>query len=115
MGPLAQYGAVGVVAGLLLLLIIGLFKTFVDNAIKTNAELQRQNHEMQSATLQALNGIRAELTATKTDVVHAVGALKAELSTDIRELDHTVSNMFNELSSVTGGSRGYAVGKPPRR
>ena len=116
LGPLAQYGAVGIVAGLLLLLVIGLFKTFVDNALKSNAELQKQNFEMQSQNLIALNGIKAELTATKTEVVGAVAAMKNELSGDIRELDHTVSNMFNELSAITGGSRGYAINKPvPRR
>ena len=101
LGPLAQYGAVGVVAGLLLLLIVGLFKTFVDNALKSNADLQRQNFDMQQKTLEALNGIRADLTG-----------LRNELSTDIRELDHTVSNLFNELSAVTGGSRGYAINRP---
>jgi hypothetical protein len=103
---LNQYGAVGTIAAALLILVIVLFKSFVDNALKSNGELQKQNFEMQQKNLEALNGIRADLTALKT-----------ELSTDIRELDHTVANMFNELSSVTGGSRGYAVGRPtlPKR
>lgn len=105
LGPFAQYGAMGLVGGVLLLVVVGMFKTFVDNAIKSNAELQKQNFDMQLQTLTALNGIRTAVTEMKT-----------ELSTDIRELDHTVANMFNELSSVTGGSRGYAIGaRPPKR
>ena len=116
LGPLAQYGAVGIVAGLLLILVLGLFKTFVNNMIKSNAELQKQNFDMQMMTLTALNGIKTEVTAAKTEIVTAVSTMKAELSTDIRELDHTIANMFNELSALTGGSRGYALGaRPPKR
>lgn len=101
LGPFQQYGAMGVVAGLMLLLMVGIFKVLVNNVLKTNTDLQQQNFEMQKQTLNALNAIKTEVTAMKT-----------ELSTDIRELDHTVSNMFNELSAVTGGSRGYVIGKP---
>lgn len=102
LGPLAQYGAVGVILAAVLGVGLIMFRQFVNNMIESNRELSKQNFEMQLQNLKALNGIE-----------HAVTAMKTELSTDIRELDHTVSTMFNELSSVTGGSRGYAVGKQP--
>ncbi len=105
LGPLAQYGAVGVILAAVLCAGLIMFRQFVNNMIESNRELSKQNFEMQLQNLKALNGIE-----------HAVTAMKTELSNDIRELDHTVGNMFNELSAVTGGSRGYAINKPvPRR
>jgi hypothetical protein len=104
LSPLAQYGAVGVILAAVLAIGLAMFKQFVNNMIEANRELSKQNFDMQLQNLTALNSIKDAITAMKT-----------ELSTDIRELDHTVSNMFNELSAVTGGSRGYAIGgKPPR-
>lgn len=102
--PLAQLGAVGVILAVVLSVVLILFKRFVDNMIDSNRDLSKQNFDMQLQTLTALNSIKTEITAMKND-----------LSADIRELDHTTSNLFNEISAVTGGSRGYSIGKPPRR
>jgi hypothetical protein len=102
LGPFQQFGAMGLVAGLMLLLMVGIFKVLVNNVLKTNTDLLKQNFDIQMQTLGALNAIKTEVTAMKT-----------ELSADIRELDHTMGQVFNEVSGMTGGSRGYAVGKPP--
>ena len=95
LGPLAQYGAVGIILAAVLGVGIIVFKQFVNNMIESNRELSKQNFDMQLQNLTALNKIE-----------HAVTAMKTELSTDIRELDHTVSNMFNELSAAP---RGYGL------
>lgn len=105
LSPLAQYGAIGLILAAVLTTGIIMFRQFVNNMIDSNRELSKQNFEMQLQNLKALNGIE-----------HAVTAMKTELSGHMRDLDHTMGNMFNELSSVTGGSRGYALGtRPPKR
>ena len=98
LAPLAQLGAVGVILAAVLGVGIIIFRQFVNNIIDSNRELSKQNFDMQLQNLKALAAIESAVTAMKT-----------ELSADIRELDHTTSNLFNELSTITGGSRGYAV------
>lgn len=95
LGPLAQYGAIGVILAAVLGAGLLMFRQFVNNMIEANRELSKQNFDMQLKNLTALSSIE-----------HAVTAMKTELSNDIRELDHTVSNMFNELSAVP---RGYGL------
>jgi hypothetical protein len=99
LSPLAQFGAIGIILAAILTAGIIMFRQFVNNMIDSNRELSKQNFDMQLQNLKALSSIE-----------HAVVAMKTELSADIRDLDHTMGNMFNELSAITGGSRGYAVG-----
>jgi hypothetical protein len=102
---MAQYGAVGLILAAVLSVGLIMFRQFVNNMIDSNRELSKQNFDIQLKNIQALNGIEGAVTAMKT-----------ELSTDIRELDHTMSNLFNEIQTANGGSRGYAINKPvPRR
>lgn len=102
LGPLAQYGAVGLILAAVLGTGLIMFRQFVNNMIDANRDLSKQNFEMQLKNLEALHNIEEAVTAMQTG-----------LSNDIRELDHTVGNMFNELSAVTGGSRGYALPGTP--
>lgn len=95
-GRLMQYGAVGVVAAGLLTLVVVLFRQFVNHALEQNKKLQEQHHEMQVQHLQALHSIAREIREVKT-----------ELSRDIGQL-------FNEVSSITEGSRAHRPYKPPR-
>lgn len=88
-GRLMQYGAVGIVAAGLLTLVVVLFRQFVNHALEQNKQLQEQHHEMQVQHLQALNSIAREIREVKT-----------ELSRDIGQL-------FNEISSITEGSRAH--------
>lgn len=99
LGPLAQYGAVGLILAAVLTTGLIMFRQFVNNMIDSNRDLSKQNFEMQLQNLKALAAIESAVTAMRT-----------ELSADIREMDHTMSNLFNEMSAMTGGSRGYAVG-----
>jgi type II secretory pathway component PulM len=96
-GRLMQYGAVGVVAAGLLTLVVVLFRQFVNHALEQNKELQTQHHEMQVQHLQALHAIAREIREVKT-----------ELSRDIGQL-------FNEVSSITDGSRAHRGPRLPPR
>lgn len=100
---LSQYGAVGIVAGGLLILVVMLFRQFVMHALEQNKNLQKQNHEMQEKMLAAINLLT---TAVNVNLVNAVKDMHASVVRD-------VGQVFNEVSAITETSRPIRS-RPPR-
>ncbi len=67
---LEQYGALGIIASALLMLVVLLVKRFVDHAIESNKQLQLQNSEMQKENLKAMHAMVSEIAKLRSEIVH---------------------------------------------
>ena len=103
-GRLAQYGAVGVIACGLLLLVVGIFRQLVTHILKQNEQRDQHHREMGEKTLEALHAIGQGLH----DVQNELRSFKIEISRD-------VANMVRD-EVTSAGSRAYRIDskKPPR-
>jgi len=103
-GRLAQYGAVGVIACGLLLLVVGIFRQLVTHVLKQNETRDQNDREMREKTLEALHALGQGLRDVQSALVH----FKVEVSRDVADM------VRDEVTSA--GSRGYRIDlkKPPR-
>jgi hypothetical protein len=102
-GHLAQYGAIGVVAGGLLLLVVGIFRQLVTHVLKQNEQRDEQQREHGMKTIEALHAIGQGLRDVQNTLVH----FKVEVSRDVADM------VRDEVTAA--GSRAYRTDKKPPR
>lgn len=94
---LMQYGAIGVVATGLLVLVVGIFRQLVNHILKQNDKQQ----ELQTKTVESL---------------HAIGQAIRDLDTSIRHFKVDVSRDVADMvrdEATAAGSRAHRI-RPPR-
>lgn len=101
---LVQFGAGGTVIAGVLTLAVWLVKRFVDHALVQNTELAKQLVAVQEKTVAALNNVAQAVH----DMERAVRDGHVDLGRDIGQL-------FNEVASITEGTRGREVTGRHRR
>lgn len=103
-GHLAQYGAIGIVAGGLLLLVVGIFRQLVTHVLKQNEQRDEQQREHGMKTLEALHAIGQGLR----DMQNELRTFRVEVSRDVADM------VRDEVTAA--GSRAYRIDgkKPPR-
>lgn len=99
-GKLMQYGAVGVIAAGLLVLIVAIFRQLINGLIEQNRKLTDQLHDMQAKTLESLHAIGQAIRDTNNTLSH----FKIDVSRD-------VADMVRD-EATAAGSRAHRL--PPR-
>jgi hypothetical protein len=102
-GHLAQYGAIGIVAGGLLLLVVGIFRQLVTHVLKQNEQRDEYQREHGAKTLESLHAIGQGLR----DMQNELRNFRVEVSRDVADM------VRDEVTSA--GSRGYRTDKKPPR
>lgn len=104
-GRLMQVGAVGVVAAALLVLVVALVRRFVDHAIDSNKELQKQNHETAQQNLVAMHAMVLEVKELKNAFVNEIRELKREYMRSVADVVNDGPSGRHRISR-TPSSRG---------
>jgi hypothetical protein len=102
-GHLAQYGAIGIIAGGLLLLVVGIFRQLVTHILKQNEQRDEYQREMQGKTLESLHAIGQGIR----DINNEMRSFKIEVSRNVADM------VRDEVTSA--GSRAHRIDKKPPR
>lgn len=100
-GRLAQYGAVGIIAAGLLLIVVMVFRQLMNHTLKQNETMMARRDEMEMKLLESIHAVGQALRDLDTSVRH----MKIEVSRDVADM------VRDEVTSA--GSRAHRM-KPPR-